>query len=312
MAGVGIPEGCREQHHEYPGNLDGVFGALERGPTGGRGDAAQDVQVRAGAEASAVEDGQRDRDGDALFDADECDREQGDQSQSEFEAVIVGDVDEIVDVQDSGGDEDQNRSQGRQGQVLEQGDGRDQQHEGTGSSQSGHLGPPGGRDHSGGSWGACVHREGADQAGDDIAGSDAEEVAIDVDLICALVGERAGRRGRLADNHQGDHAGDRRARTQRRPGQPVQPEVRRAVGQRTQHHHPVGVQLHRSDEDRRADQPDQRPRKPAIDPFGDDHDGEHADPDAQRPPVDQMQAAERDTHPVQRAAAGAGQAEQIR
>ena len=40
----------------------------------------------------------------------------------------------------------------------------------------------------------CVHREGADQASDDIASSDAEEVAVDVHLVSALVGERAGRR----------------------------------------------------------------------------------------------------------------------
>ena len=77
--------------------------------------------------------------------------------------------------------------------------------------------------------------------------------------LCALVGERAARRRRLADDHQGDDAGDRRDRTQRRPGQPVQPEVRRAVGHRTQDHHPVGVQLQRGDEDHRANQPDDAP-----------------------------------------------------
>jgi len=72
------------------------------------------------------------------------------------------------------------------------------------------------------------------------------------------------------------------------------------------------MQIQRTGEDRRRDQRDQRPGQPAIDSFGDEHDGEHADPDAERPPVDSMQVADRDTHAVQCAAAAAWQAKQVR
>lgn len=46
--------------------------------------------MRPGAEASAIEDGQRNGHHDALLDADQSDRQQGDLGQPEFKSVIVG------------------------------------------------------------------------------------------------------------------------------------------------------------------------------------------------------------------------------
>jgi len=148
--------------------------------------------------------------------------------------------------------------------------------------------------------------------GDDVAGTDAEEVVVDVHRIVLLVGERAGGRRRLADDDQGDDTGDRSDGAQGRPGQAVQAEMRRAVGHRAQHRHPVGLQIQQVGQQRRAGESDKRPGKPAVDQFADDHDGEHAQPDTHGPAVDQMQIAEYRTHPMHGAAAGAGNAQHVR
>jgi hypothetical protein len=77
------------------------------------------VQLRPGAETSAVQDREADRHGDALFDADECDRDQGDHGQSELEPIKPRDREEIAAMEDPRCDEQEHPGQGRKWHILE-------------------------------------------------------------------------------------------------------------------------------------------------------------------------------------------------
>ncbi len=142
---------------------------------------------------------------------------------------------------------------------------------------------PAGVDERAGPRWAGVDRERADEAGQDAAGADGEEVTPGVDVVLTLRGEGPRRRGGLGDDHEGDHPGQRDELAHRRPRQSREPEVGRAGVDGAEHGDAVGLQVEDVHEDDRADQGDQGAGDAPVDAGRDDHDGHHAEAHEQRP-----------------------------
>ena len=116
---VGVPERRGEEDDEDAGQLGRVDVGRERRPAGGAREPPEHVQLRAGAQSDPVEDGQPDRDADALLHPDEGHGEQRDRGQPELEEVEAGDGAQVAGLEEPDGDEDQDGGQRRQRHVLE-------------------------------------------------------------------------------------------------------------------------------------------------------------------------------------------------
>ena len=124
---VGVPERRGEQEDEDAGQLGGRGLGRQRRPTGGPRQTSQHVQLGARAQSDPVQDGQPDRDTDALLHPDEDHGEQRHRGQPELEEVEAGDGAQIGRLEEPDRDVDQDGGQRRERHVLEDiGDGDEQ------------------------------------------------------------------------------------------------------------------------------------------------------------------------------------------
>ena len=105
--GVGVPDRRGEEGDEDAGHLFGARVQRRALPARGPRDAPEHVQLRPGAEADAVEDGQADGDADALLHPDQHDGEERHRRQPELEEIEAGDGREVAPVEEPEGDEDE-------------------------------------------------------------------------------------------------------------------------------------------------------------------------------------------------------------
>ena len=193
-----------------PGTCSALGSSAERCPAGRAREAPQHVQLRAGAQTDAVEDGEPDGDPDPLLHADQHHGEQRDRRQAELEEVEAGDGDQVPHAGTAAG---RCRSGWRRAWPAARPRARRRRGCRTITSSAAPRAP------------ACVRppavatapvRGGLALTGndptrpaDDAAGADPEEVAPGVDVVAALLGEGAGGRGRLGDDDQRHDGGQR-------------------------------------------------------------------------------------------------------
>ena len=154
-------------------------------------------------------------------------------------------------------------------------------HDGRRPEQAG-LGATPGRDHSAGPRRAGVDGERSDQAGHHAPGTDGQEITPGVDVVAALFCEGAGRRRGLGHDDERHHGGEWRQALDVGPGEPVEPHRWHARLDRAEDGHAVRLEVEDGDQDRRADQPDQRARDAPVEPDGHRRHEQHADADGRR------------------------------
>ncbi len=219
---------------------------------------------------------------------------------------------QVADVEKMGRDVHEHAGERGQRQVLEQPGGGYQRDDPSRRKQSRKLRAAPGGDDRAGPRRARVDRKGACESGQDAPSADTEQVLPGVDRTSAVLGKGTARRGSLRHDDERHHAGDRSYLAELGEREPRQTEVGRSVGKGAQHGDSVGVQVCRGDQHRRRNQSDKRARNPTVDPLRAERDGEHAHADADRPPTRVTEMLDGGGDPVQGAAAGAVDAEQIR
>ena len=175
------------------------------------------MQLRTGAQADAVEDGEADGDTDPLLHADDDDGEERHRRQCEFEAVEAGNGHQVLDTEQPQSDEDQDGGQRRQGHIPEHVRKGDEDDDHRCRPKGTRLGAAPGIDDGTGVRRAGVDREGAHQAGHDAARADTEEVASHVNLVAIPLGEGPRRGCGLGHDDERHHGGQGRQAHERRP-----------------------------------------------------------------------------------------------
>ena len=105
---VRVPERRREQHDQHAAYRGGLLGPSQRRPARRARDPSQHMHLRARAEPCAVEDRERHRHTDALFDAEQRDGQERDQCERELDPVEAGDRPQFAHTHDPRRDEQQN------------------------------------------------------------------------------------------------------------------------------------------------------------------------------------------------------------
>ena len=150
------------------------------------------------------------------------------------------------------------------------------------------------------------------RARDDIARADADQVAVEVHLVTALIGAARVVAAVWLTMTRATTAAIGATWLNADQDSPCSPRCGAPWATEPSTKTPWTRRPSTRDEDREGDQTRQRARQPAINPLCDEHDGEHADPNAQRPPVGCPQLPDQGSDAVQGVATGTGHAEQVR
>src|SRR5665213_2970995 len=264
----------------------------------------------AGRAPDAVQQRQRDSDRDTLFDRQHDDGGGGRDHQRQFAERLPRDRNDLADADDPHRDEQQHAAKGCLWNVTQQRAAeREQSQDDRGSDQHGELRLAAGLSHDRGARRAGIDRKPADQAGEDAADTDADEIAVDIRRLVLVRYERSRRRRGL---HHDDDGDDQRQRYQLQPsgdGNVGNDQLRQRAGDIAEHRDAAAFEVEEYHGGGGPDQPDQRAGNADVDPLGDGYQRQHGEADRKREQIGLRQLPGQGRQPLQHRTTGGRQPE---